>query len=95
LDPITHRENHWNGALLDSIEAALQFARTMTWQGIQPVVALGTTTYPTGVKLTKEMMDRGEAPLERLPHLGTWFVDIVCPPSVALGYLMMFASLRR
>ena len=27
-------ENHWNGALLDSIDAVLQFAATMTWKGI-------------------------------------------------------------
>src|SRR5215469_11175918 len=45
-------ETHWNGALLDSIEAVLQFARTMTWKGIHPVVELVTTTYQTGVKLT-------------------------------------------
>ena len=76
-------EHHWNGALLDSIDAALQFASTMTWKGTHPVVERVTTTYQTGVKLTKEAMDIVEAQLERLPDLGKWFVDIVCPPSVA------------
>jgi transposase len=76
-------ENHWNGALLDSIEAALQFARTMTWKGIPPVVELVSTTYLTGVKLTKEAMDMVEAQIERLPDLGKWFVDIVYPPAVS------------
>jgi transposase len=61
-------ENHWNGALLDSIEAVLAFTRTMTWNGVHPVVELVTTTYQTGVKLTKEAMDRVEAQLQRLPH---------------------------
>ena len=75
-------ENHWNGALLDSIDAALQFASTMTWKGTHPVVERVTTTYQTGVKLTKEAMDIVEAQIERLPDLGKWFVDIVCPPSV-------------
>jgi transposase len=76
-------ENHWNGALLDSIDAVLQFASTMTWKGTHPVVERVTTTYQTGVKLTKEAMDIVEAQIERLPDLGKWFVDIVCPPSVA------------
>jgi len=69
-------ENHWNGALLDSIEAVMAFTRTMTWNGVHPIVELVTTTYQTGVKLTKEAMDRVEAQLQRLPHLEKWFVDI-------------------
>ena len=76
-------ENHWNGALLDSIDAALQFARTMTWKGAHPVVERVTTTYQTGVKLTKEAMNLVEAQIERRPDLGKWFVDLVCPPSLA------------
>jgi len=70
-------ENHWNGALLDSIEAVLPFATTMTWKGKGLVVALVTTTYQTGVKLTKEAMKMVEAQLQRLPGLDKWFVDIV------------------
>jgi transposase len=72
-------ENHWNGALLDSIDTVLQFARTMTWNGIHPVVDLVTTTYQTGVPLTKDAMETVEAQLKRLPDLGKWFVDIVSP----------------
>jgi hypothetical protein len=76
-------ENHWHGALLDSIDAVLQFARTMTWKGTHPVVELVTTTYRTGVKLTAEAMDLVEAQIKRLPLLGKWFVDIVpAPPSL-------------
>jgi transposase len=71
-------ENHWNGSLLDSLEAVLGFARTMTWKGTHPVVELVTTTYQTGVTLTKEAMDRVEAQLKRLsplvhiPHPLSW-----------------------
>jgi len=43
------------------------------------VVELVTTTYQTGVTLTKEAMNRVEAQIERLSHLEKWFVDIVCP----------------
>lgn len=70
-------ENHWNGTLLDSIDAVLQFARTMTWHGKHPVVALVTTTYQTGVTLTKEAMETVETQLKRLPGLEKWFVDIL------------------
>ena len=69
--------------LLNLMARVMGTVHRMTWKGIQLVVALVTTTYPMGVKLTKEAMDMLEAPIERLPHLGTWFVDIVCPPSVA------------
>jgi len=70
-------ENHWNGALLDSIEAVIRLATTMTWKGKQPVVELVTTTYQTGVKLTKDAMQMVEAQLQRLPGLDKWFVDII------------------
>jgi hypothetical protein len=33
-------ENHWNGALLTSVETALEWAKTMTWRGIYPNVHL-------------------------------------------------------
>jgi hypothetical protein len=74
-------ENHWNGALLDTIDTVIQFATTMTWNGQAPVVELVTTTYATGVKLTKDAMQVVEAQIKRLPELGKWFVDIVPAPS--------------
>jgi len=72
-------EHHWNGALLDSLEAVIQYASTMTWKGKHPLVALVTTTYPTGVTLTKDAMQVVETQLQRLPYLDKWFVDIVYP----------------
>jgi hypothetical protein len=75
-------EMHWNGALLDSVEAVIAFAQTMTWKGIHPLVELVTTTYKTGVKLTKEAMAVLETQVERLPALEKWFVDII-PPQAA------------
>jgi transposase len=72
-------ENHWSGTLLDSIDTVLQFARTMTWNGRHPVVDLVTTTYQTGVTLTRDAMATVEAQLQRLPDLGKWFVDIISP----------------
>lgn len=70
-------EQHWNGSLLDSVNAIIQFASTMTWKGKKPVVTVVTTTYRTGVKLTKKAMKEVETHLQRLPSLEKWFVDIL------------------
>jgi transposase len=72
-------EQHWNGSLLDSVEAALRFAETMTWKGRPPLVELVTTVYHRGVRLTEEAMAAVEAQLTRLPGLEKWFVDIDGP----------------
>jgi hypothetical protein len=76
-------ENHWNGALLDSLDAVCGLTATMTWKGIHPVVDLVATTYTTGVTLTKEAMAAVEAQITRLPRLEKWFVDIPCPSTMA------------
>jgi transposase len=76
-------ENHWNGSLLDTIDAVIQFARTMTWKGNHPIVALVTRPYATGVRLTKDAMEALEAQITRLPGLAKWFVDII--PSTPVG----------
>ena len=80
-------ETHWNGALLDSVEAVLGFAGTMRWKGKTPVVQVVTTTYQTGVALTKEAMAEVEKQLARLVGLEKWFVDIV-PPAPEAGVLI-------
>ena len=73
-------ETHWNGALLDTIEAVVAIAGTMTWKGQRPAVTLVTTTYQTGVKLPKEAMADVEAQLSRRPGLEKWFIDIGSAP---------------
>jgi transposase len=69
-------EMHWNGSLLDSIEAVVGFARSMTWKGKHPEVSVVETTYATGVKLTPGEMAALEAEVIRLPSLEKWFVKI-------------------
>jgi hypothetical protein len=69
-------EQHWNGALLDTIDAVLNFTASMTWNGIHPVVELVTTVYQTGVRLSQDAMAGIEAQIQRLPGLDKWFVDI-------------------
>jgi len=69
-------ENHWNGSLLDTVETALNFARTMTWNGRHPVVKLVEKPYQTGVRLTPKEMEKLEKRFERLHGLEKWFVRI-------------------
>lgn len=69
-------ENHWNGSILDTVEAVVKFTASMTWKGLHPVVELITAVYETGVTLTQEGMDLVEAQITRLPGLEKWFVDI-------------------
>ncbi len=46
-------ENHWNGTLLNSVETTLEWAKTMTWKGLNPVVKLLETVYQKGVRVSK------------------------------------------
>lgn len=69
-------ENHWNGSLLDTIETALNFAQTMTWNGQHPVVKLVDEVYQTGVRLSQKEMKELEKRFQRLPGLEKWFVLI-------------------
>ena len=69
-------EMHWNGSLLDSIEAVVGFARSMTWKGKHPVVRVVETVYATGVKLKPKEMKALESGVVRLAGLGKWFVKI-------------------
>jgi transposase len=73
-------EQHWNGDVLDSVETVVKFAQTMTWKGKAPVVRLLTTTYHTGVRLTKQAMAQVETHIERLSGLERWFGEISCVP---------------
>jgi|SRR4051794_4555827 len=74
-------ENHWNGAVLESIPTALRFAQTMTWHGKHPLVQLIDKIYHKGVKLTAAEMKEVEAQVQRLPGLERWFVDFNPKPA--------------
>ena len=69
-------ELHWNGALLDSAEAVLGYAETMSWKGGHPEVVLVEQSYSKGVRLGRREMDALESQVIRLPSLGKWFVSI-------------------
>ena len=72
-------ENHWNGALLNSIETALAWAKSMTWRGVAPIVHLLDRVYETGVRLTKSAFRPIAKRLERSSALPKW--SLVINPS--------------
>jgi hypothetical protein len=69
-------ENHWNGALLNSIETTLAWAKTMTWCGVSPIVHLLDRVYETGVRLTKSAFRPIASRLQRSAELPKWSVVI-------------------
>jgi hypothetical protein len=69
-------ERHWNGALLDTVDAVVGYAQSMTWKQQHPVVRLVTQTYESGVRLSNKAMKTVETRLSRLPNLSSWFIDI-------------------
>ncbi len=62
-------EQHRNGAKLVDAGTMLEWAKSMTWKGIKPVVTLCRKTYEKGVSLSKVAMREVEARLERNPLL--------------------------
>lgn len=69
-------ENHWNGTLLTSIQTALEWAKTMTWRGVAPIVHLMDRVYETGVRLLPRDFRPISARLERSISLPKWSLVI-------------------
>ena len=69
-------ENHWNGALLNTVAAALGWAKTMTWRGVTPIVHFLNRVYATGVTLTPRLFRPIAARLERSRTLPKWSLVI-------------------
>lgn len=72
-------EVHWNGTKLVDVETMLEWAKSMTWKGMHPIVALSRKVYHKGVTLSKRAMRAVEARLERHPELPYW--DILIRPA--------------
>lgn len=71
-------EQHWNGTQLKDAETLLEWAKTMTWKGINPMVEFSRKVYAKGVTLSKKSMKAVEARLERNTDLPKW--DILIRP---------------
>jgi Rhodopirellula transposase DDE domain len=72
-------EQHWNGTKLIDAKTMLEWAKSMTWKGLHPVVELSHQVYQKGVRLSKKAMEAVEARLERDPKLLQY--DILIQPA--------------
>jgi len=71
-------EMHWNGTKLVDVETMVEWAKSMTWKGMHPIVELSRKVYQKGVTLSKRAMRAVENRLERHPELPNW--DILIQP---------------
>ena len=69
-------ENHWNATLLNSLEVTLEWAKTMTWKGLNPVVNLIVTTYVKGITIGKKLFKAISDRLDRHASLPKYCVTI-------------------
>ena len=76
-------ELHWNGTKLVDVETMLEWAKSMMWKGIHPVVELSRKVYEKGIALGKKAMQAVERRLELHPALPKW--DILIRPASALS----------
>jgi hypothetical protein len=74
-------EEHWNGTLLNTVDTVLQWARTMTWKGVHPIVELMDKAYENGVRLSKNAFQKFEARLQRDESLPKYCVSIQPSPA--------------
>jgi hypothetical protein len=70
-------ENYWNGTILDSVDAAVEWASNMTWKAISPIVHLVETTYEKGVKVLPESLKQYFSFWHRSDTLPKWDITIV------------------
>jgi len=71
-------ELHWNGTKLVDVETMLEWAKSLTWKGIHPIVELSHKVYQKGISLGKAAMQAVEARLTRHPALPKY--DILIKP---------------
>ena len=69
-------ENHWSGTLLNTLEITLEWAKTMTWKGLSPVIKLLETTYQKGVKMSKKAFAAISNRIDRDASLPKYYLTI-------------------
>jgi hypothetical protein len=71
-------ELHWNGTLLNTVDTVMEWAKTMTWKGVHPVVSLLDKVYENGVVIAKKAFQAIEKCLDRDEDLPKYCVKIQC-----------------
>jgi Rhodopirellula transposase DDE domain len=71
-------ELHGNGTKVVDVEMMVEWAKSMTWKGIHPIVEISHKGYQKGISLGKAAMQAVEARLTRHPALPKY--DILINP---------------
>lgn len=69
-------ENHWSGTLLNSTEVTVEWAKTMTWKGLNPVVHLLDSVYQKGVRVSKKIFKATADRIDRCLLLPKYYMTI-------------------
>src|ERR1700730_13100546 len=69
-------EMHWNGALLTSLDVAMNWAASMTWKGQRPEVFHFDHEYVRGIKVPKAEMVQVKAHIRRSEALPKYDLTI-------------------
>ena len=72
-------EQHWNGTKRIDAQTRLEWAKSMTWQGLPPVVERSHGVDQQGVRWSQKAMEAVEARWERDPKLPQY--DILIQPA--------------
>ena len=75
-------ERHWNGTQLHTLDTAVRWAKSMTWNALSPIVGVATKLYANGVKLTKKAFAKLASRLQRTAGVEWWSVRIVPHPCI-------------
>lgn len=70
-------EKHWNGTKLVDLNTLMNWAKSMTWKGIHPVVNLTRDVYQKGISVPQKAMRKVEERLLRNPALPKWDIMIL------------------
>ncbi len=80
-NPIEHcwaaLEQFWNGAILDSVEAALNWTANMRWKRLKPIVRWVETLYYKGIKVCEDELEQYQPFWHRSETLPKWDITIV------------------
>ena len=74
------------------MQTMLEWAKTMTWKGIRPIIDLNQKVYEKGVKLTEKAMKEIEKRLERNHLLPKWDIHIL---PILKGFFLLYKSPKR
>lgn len=72
-------ENYWNGAILSTVDIALQWASHMKWKGQAPIVHLVEGVYEKGIRVGQKVLEELNQFWKRSETLPKW--DVVVQPS--------------